>query len=481
MLKLIQACNSEETNIEELTEIISTDPSLTTRLIQIIGSPYINLPKEVNSIKTAVVYLGIDTIRNIAISTSAIRFFSLSKAVPEFNIGRFWSHSYKCGVIARKMAEEKDFSNPDEFFLAGLLHDIGRLVLLQNFPEDYKAILEASSIEKQLIAAELEMFDIDTPQVSAWLFGQWNLNPLISDAVLFINESIEQIEGALSHVKMLFIANFLAEQDTIEKISDILCLTNIPRTRLEQIAIAAEEDVLEMSKSLGIKIDEAQDTSYEDSLTAEIKDLSLFYGTLQNLLHAKDVEAVLDIAQNGFKIIFNISRMFYFLLDEKKNILTGFCSSNDKSHKIIKSIAIPLSNKLSLLVKCIKEQKVQNSLKEKVKEKPTISDTQIIRLLGAKGLYCIPIYSSEKAPGVMALGVDEITAKSLEDNNGLVKLFSRQTGICIQSIRFYNEYAVNIHEKKMEAYSTLTDKVIHEINNPISIEPLAETMNFFQK
>ncbi|MCK5837454.1 MAG: HDOD domain-containing protein, partial [Desulfobacula sp.] len=66
ILKLIQACNSEETDIEELTEIISTDPSLTTRLIQIIGSPYINLPKEVNSIKTAVVYLGIDTIRNIA-------------------------------------------------------------------------------------------------------------------------------------------------------------------------------------------------------------------------------------------------------------------------------------------------------------------------------------------------------------------------------------------------------------------------------
>lgn len=469
ILKLIQACNSEETNIEELTEIISTDPSLTTRLIQIIGSPYINLPKEVSSIKTAVVYLGIDTIRNIAISTSAMRFFSLSKVVPEFNIGRFWYHSYKCGVIARKMAEEKDFPNPDEFFLAGLLHDIGRLVLLQNFPEDYKAILKASSSEKQLIAAELEMFDIDTPQVSAWLFGQWNLNPLISDAVLFINESIEQIEGALSHVKMLFIANFLAGQDALEKISDIICLTNIPQTRLKQIAIAAEEEVLEMSKSLGIKIDEAQDTFYEDSLTSEIKDLSLFYGTLQNLLHAKDIEAVLDIAHNGLKIIFNIPRVFYFFLDDKKNILTGSCPSNDKSQRIIKSIAIPLSNKLSLLVRCIKEQKVQNSLKKIVKEKLAISDTQIIRLLGAKGLYCVPIYSSEKASGVMVLGVDEITAKSLEDNKGLVKLFSKQTGICIQSIRFYNEYAVNIHEKKMEAYSTLTDKVIHEINNPIAI------------
>ena len=69
----------------------------------------------------------------------------------------------------------------------------------------------------------------------------------------------------------------------------------------------------------------------------------------------------------------------------------------------------------------------------------------------------------------MALGVDEAVAKDLDENIGLVSLFSRQTGVCIQSLRFHNEYAVDIHEKKMEAYSTLTDKVIHEINNPIAI------------
>jgi len=469
MLKLIKACNREETSIEELTGIISTDPALTTRLIQIIGSPYINLPKEVNNIKTAVVYLGIDTIRNIAISTSAMRFFSLSKAVPEFDIGGFWYHSYKCGVIAGKVAEENGFSNPDEFFLAGLLHDIGRLLLLQNFPDDYKAILETASNEQQMLAEEARIFDTDTPKVSAWLFNQWKLNPLIADSVLFINESIEQVESALSHVKMMFVSNVLAGPESLENISDIISLTDISQARLELIATQAEEEVLELSKSLGIKIGEAQDTIYEASLTSQIKDLSLFYGTLQNLLHARDIEAVLDIAHNGFKIIFNIPRVFYFFLEEKKNILTGTCSSSDKAHKIIKSIALPLSNKSSLLVKCIKELSVQNSLKIETREKLAISDTQLIRLFGTRGLYCIPIYSSHTASGVIVLGIDKATAKMLEDNTGLVKLFSKQMGICIQSIRFFNEYAANIHEKKMEAYSTLTDKVIHEINNPISI------------
>jgi len=470
MLRLIKACKNDQISVDELTGIISTDPSLTSRLLQIIGSAYVNLPKEVNSINTAVLYLGLYTIRNIAISSSAMHFFELSKAVPKFDIGKFWYHSYKCGVIARRVAEENSFPNPDELFLAGLLHDIGRLVLMQNFPDDYKAILKTSASEARILAAELELFGTNTPQVSAWLFNQWNLNPLISDAVLFINETIEQIEGALSHVKVVFIANLLARQDTIKKIPDVLSLTDISQSRLEQIVIAAEEEVMEVATSLSINPDDVQDTTiYEDSLTSEIKDVSLFYGTLQNLLHARDIDSILDIAQNGLKIVFNIPRVFYFLLDEKKSLLTGFCSGNDKSSKIIKSIALPLSNRSSLLVRCVKERKVQNSLKEELSQKLAISDIQIIRLLKAKGLFCIPIYSSEKASGVMALGVDEITARNLDDNNGLIKLFSKQTGICIQSIRFYKEYAVDIHTKKMEAYSTLTDKVIHEINNPIAI------------
>ena len=469
MLELIKACNSDKTDIDELTKIISIDPGLTSKLIQIIGSAYINLPKEINDIKTAVMYLGMDTIRNIAISTSAMHFFKLTKSVPEFNVNQFWYHSYKCGVLARKIAEENDISNPDELFLAGLLHDIGRLVLLENYPDEYKQILKTSSNESHILAAELEKFDINTPELSAWLFKKWNLNPLIADSVLFINESIEQIESALPHVKIVFISNLLAKQDTLESIPDLTALTNISESRLDQILTSAEKEVQTMAKNLGINLDGTRDKSSEEALTSKIKDLSLFYGTLQNLLYAKDIDSVLDVVQNGFKIIFDIPRMFYFLFDEKKSLLTGFCNNSDKAHKIINSIAIPISNKSSLLIKCVKDQKAQNSLNSEKNPTLAISDTQLIRLLETKGLYCIPIYSFKKAIGVLVLGVNTAAAKSLEDNKELVKLFSKQTSICIQNIRFYNDYAANVHEKKMQAYSTMTDKVIHEINNPVAI------------
>lgn len=469
MLRLIKACNNEKTSIEELTQIISTDPSLTSKLLQIIGSPYINLPKEVNSIKTAVVYLGLDTIRNIAISTSAMRFFKFVQAPEGFSMARFWHHSYMSAVIAQKIALKNDLSNPDEFFLAGLLHDIGSLVLMNIYPEEYKAILDGHSGESRIRAAEYDTFQTDTPRVSAWLFEQWNLNPLIIDAVLFINENIEQIESALFHVKILYAANVLAGSDPDGRMEEISDLSGISPDGLRQILEEADAEVDDMAKSMGIDLDSADGDETEESLSEEIQDLSLFFGTMQNLLNAKTIESVLDIAQNGLKILFNVDRVFYFLQDGKRDILSGHCSSADKSHKIIKSIALPLSNKTSLMVKCLKEQRTQNSLSPSKDEKCAISDTQIARLLGAKGLYCIPIFSSENTLGVMALGVDDQTANRLDKSQGLIRLFSKQTGVCLRSIQFHSDYARNIHDKKMEAYANLTDKVIHEVNNPVSI------------
>ena len=158
MIRLIQACGNEKTSIEELSQIISADPALSSKLIQIISSPYVNLPKAVNSIKTAVVYLGLDTIRNIAISTSAMRFFSVSRDVPGFDVNAFWYHSYKCAVVARKLAVEDQLSNPDEFFLAGLLHDIGRLVLIEHDPEKYARVFENGTSEAGILEQERAVF-----------------------------------------------------------------------------------------------------------------------------------------------------------------------------------------------------------------------------------------------------------------------------------------------------------------------------------
>ncbi|MGM0656687.1 MAG: HDOD domain-containing protein, partial [Thermodesulfobacteriota bacterium] len=104
MLQLIRACGREKTDIDEVTQIICRDAALTAKLLAIIASPHVNLAKQVTTIKSAVVYLGMDTVRNIAISSSAMQFFKFPNVTDNFNINRFWYHSYKCAVLAQRIA-----------------------------------------------------------------------------------------------------------------------------------------------------------------------------------------------------------------------------------------------------------------------------------------------------------------------------------------------------------------------------------------
>ncbi|HKL82766.1 MAG TPA: HDOD domain-containing protein, partial [Desulfobacter sp.] len=108
MLQLIRACGREKTDIDEVTQIICRDAALTAKLLAIIASPHVNLAKQVTTIKSAVVYLGMDTVRNIAISSSAMQFFKFPNVTDNFNINRFWYHSYKCAVLAQRIALEEN-------------------------------------------------------------------------------------------------------------------------------------------------------------------------------------------------------------------------------------------------------------------------------------------------------------------------------------------------------------------------------------
>ncbi len=469
MLELIRVCNDELSNTQDLTDIISTDPALTSKLLQIIGSSYVNLSGKVSSVKDAVVYLGVDTIRNIAISSSAIHFFSLVKNLPEFNINRFWFHSYKCGLIARQLAREYNLPNEEEFFLGGLLHDIGRLILIQANPEEYRNILNRVQEEEDILAAEMETFGADTPRVSAWFFRQWNLNPLISGAILFVNEPEEKVHSELSQIKVMFIANVLAGSSALDRIPGLASFSALSKDFLERVTMRAQEEATEMASTLGLKLDTVEATTHETAISEKIRDYALFYGTLENLLMATDLDSIMEIVQNGLKIIFNTGRVLFFFPDEKRQLLLGDSCRQDKLHKIIKSIALPMANQTSLLVNSVVTRQVQCSFASKNKKIQAISDSQIIRLLETEEMYSIPVCSRDRVLCLMVIGVDRSAGNQMDEARGLVDVFSRQVGVCMENIMFHREYALNLNEKKMEAYATLTDRVVHEINNPISI------------
>ena len=483
IVKLLYACDDDDTDVQELSRIISTDAALTSRLLEILGSAFLNLPKAPKTIEGAVVYLGMDTIKNIAISVSAMHVFKINSTIPEFNMAAFWTHSYKCAVIAKQIALEQKFVQADEAFLAGLLHEIGSLVLVQNFPADYLPLLMGEINKEERSKAEQNKFGTTTEQVSAWLFKQWDLNPLMADAVLYVNSSPQAIAHALDLVKIIFVANRLAENNVQDPV--LASLSRLEPERLDQIILTAEEEVDSMAKSLGIPLLKAQTSTSKDdqpdlqtdrqtqdsenSLALKVKEISLFHGTLQNLLNAETIEEILIVTTRGIKIVFNVPRVFLFLFDEKKDLLNGWSPPGDKHHKLLESIAVPMSNTSSLITTSLLQNQTLNSLETTKNKHLSISDIQITRLLESDGLYCIPMKAFEETIGVIVLGIEAYQGEDLDKKKSLIKLFSRQTARCIQSLNQRNQYSAIVQDQRMQAYTTVTRKIVHEVNNPLVI------------
>ncbi|WP_321414947.1 HDOD domain-containing protein [uncultured Desulfobacter sp.] len=477
MIQLIRACGKENTNIDEVTQIISRDAGLTAKLLAIIASSHVNLAKQVTTIKSAVVYLGLDTVRNIAISSSAMQFFKFSNATDNFNINRFWYHSYKCAVLAQRIAREKKQANSDQYFLAGLLHDIGTLLLMATFPEEYKEIEARVNQGQDEFDAQTDILDIDGPKVSAWLFKQWHLPPLISDAVGFLSQPPARIQEESDHIKILFMANLMAEPESTTVTKDAQDLTDIPTAVLNDIAVQAENEVHQTAKSLNLDPGDSEQGYH--LLADDLKNVSLCFGTLDNLLRAKDVPTVFKTIQRGLEIIFHIPRIFFFLRDREKALLTGICAKEDRHYNIVTSIALAMNNTNSLIVKSVNTGNITTSID---KEDLAASDTQVIRALETPFLYAIPIPGQNGCSGAMVIGVDNDLSHTLDKNKTLLALFSRQAGTCLENLNFHERYARDISDKKMEAYATLTDKVVHEINNPITIiKNYLETLKLPQK
>lgn len=171
--KVMAVTGNPESSAQDLMKAILPDQSMCAAILKIANSAFFGLPGEVSTIEKAVVVLGFDEIRNVVIGKAVFASFQALNRNNRQNIQIFWEHSFTCGLAAKILAEHLGYS-PSEFFIAGLIHDIGKLAMLMAFPHDYSPLLELSEpTQFRSIIKENEIFSVSHDEIGKRLLRRW--------------------------------------------------------------------------------------------------------------------------------------------------------------------------------------------------------------------------------------------------------------------------------------------------------------------
>ena len=186
--KVLEICNNPNTSPADLNHVISLDPVLVGRVLKLINSAYYGLGQTVTNLARAIIMLGINTVKNLALSTTVIGQFASKKPTNGLNMEGFWRHSLCVGVSAKMLAKKRgvDAKFTEEFFTAGLLHDIGKIPINSLLSKEYmKTISTADRERKTLYQAEGDTLSLNHCITGTMIKTAWKLEGAIGDAITY--------------------------------------------------------------------------------------------------------------------------------------------------------------------------------------------------------------------------------------------------------------------------------------------------------
>lgn len=181
--KVNEIVNDPESTTEDIARAIGEDSGITLRLLRVVNSAFFGYNQKIESLDQAVLALGTRQVRDLVLATTvADKFEGLPADL--INMERFWQHSLACGVMARSLAQARRELNLEPYFLGGMLHDVGRVVMFSKMPGQCREIVARCVKSNEVMhTVEREIFGYDHAEVGGLLLSTWGLSPQLEEAV----------------------------------------------------------------------------------------------------------------------------------------------------------------------------------------------------------------------------------------------------------------------------------------------------------
>jgi HD-like signal output (HDOD) protein len=185
--KITRLLQNPKTSAEEIGRAVTTDQALTSKVLKLVNSAFYGFPGRISTITHAIVILGFSTVKNIVLTASIFDAFKRKGSAPGgFDMEQFWYHSIACGAASQAIARMIGSAEKEECFIAGLIHDIGKIILCQYLPSEFNQVIVNTRSKNILFyQSEKELFDMTHQEIGGYITERWNLPKNLQNAVKY--------------------------------------------------------------------------------------------------------------------------------------------------------------------------------------------------------------------------------------------------------------------------------------------------------
>jgi HD-like signal output (HDOD) protein len=207
---LMDLMQNPRTTSVELAHLLTQDQASSSKLLKVANSAIYGLQGRINTVSQAILYIGFDEVKNIVTALTIIKLFNTVNSRSEINPVDLWKHSIGVGIITRQIGKSTGIRNLENYFLSGILHDLGKLVFLKMIPAEYSQVMEYSINNKVTIReAENKLLGITHTVIGEMLTEKWRLPNSIKNAIRY--HTTGMVDNTFDHlVGTVHIANIVA-------------------------------------------------------------------------------------------------------------------------------------------------------------------------------------------------------------------------------------------------------------------------------
>lgn len=474
LTKLMVLCQNDNTTISDLVSLIEQEPTITHKILQVANSPAYCHRGQQTKLDQSLITLGTHLVRMLIINESVFQNFNYLPAFQNHDLRFFWLHSLKTAVIARKVARHTGFSNIDEAYLAGLLHDIGRLALLTVVPDLYHDLFYLSDTP-DLIEKEQALIGIDHTQVGVHLIREWKFDPAFIDSIATHHASVQPHALTCKLSQLLHLSDQLAVCNPADPAIETIAKNHqFPVPIALQIVADAVKDVSETAIHIGIDITGMETKEAPAAPSPSSLSQQQLEHELASLIQASELGRFFQNSKTAAELQDAALKAAAALFSLNSAILLWKNKESD-SYRII-GINQTMNQLLGHPVGSSPQGKITQSFMRKtpewiagMDEFSLTSEKNIAKLLGGESWLLLPLAGSNQCPGLIFASISKEKLAQLQTEKYRLIYFGEQFVSAwnrMEETQKTIQSEIALAEEKHRHFSS---EIANEINNPLAV------------